>query len=526
MTYVPNVTHDFFISYVHTNAQKHFQNPRRGGWAQHFAEDLAATIDDRLDVRGDDGVKHWNDWFLKGNKRIDDEIKELVESCAVFIPLLSSQYFKSAWCLKEANWFASHITGADLEFERVFVVRQDPISKCKPPKGSPDFLSEEKGYEFFERGRGNKISPLGWPLPNVSASEHVSYFDCINALADEVADVLRELRRLIEKEAAGGAANTTNQENTQSLFGTNAASPIPDAASGPNVAQGANSKETDGSIFFLATATESVEGECELIREALTERKHFVLPKQKYPSFSEIQENLDKYLPKCDAFVQIVGSTRGSWNVDDQGFVRYEAAAARNAGLPICQWWRGGELLDGASDKHGYAEFVRSLEDTKHNSLDDFVDYVERQSRLRDSHPMIYVDTFPEVGENAHNLVDKTVRDSGFSAVFRMSRGRQVDMTRHREEHLRISSAVIFMRREIDFTNLRKQFSQLNDLIPSTSAVAAIYTDDFVDPDRIYDSDTIEEHGVYKIDSTSVPTGFLDWVRSIRPLASPQEKLE
>jgi hypothetical protein len=101
MAFTQGFENDVFISYSHRDNLA----PR---WVDHFHEALLAALKRKL---SDDHAAVWRDQELNANSLFNQKIKRMIDSSAVFLVLLSRNYLKSQYCMKELDWFYSDETG-------------------------------------------------------------------------------------------------------------------------------------------------------------------------------------------------------------------------------------------------------------------------------------------------------------------------------------------------------------------------------------------------------------------------------
>ncbi|UCH96127.1 MAG: toll/interleukin-1 receptor domain-containing protein [Candidatus Aminicenantes bacterium] len=115
MAFTQGFENDVFISYSHRDNLA----PR---WVDHFHDALLAALKRKL---GDDHAVVWRDQELDANSLFNQKIKRMIDSSAVFLVLLSRNYLKSQYCMKELDWFYSDETGLGISIgdqSRIFIV--------------------------------------------------------------------------------------------------------------------------------------------------------------------------------------------------------------------------------------------------------------------------------------------------------------------------------------------------------------------------------------------------------------------
>ena len=200
MAYLPDFRNEIFISYVHSPEEVQFRDSDDQGWTQLFARYLTAKINSRLVVRGDEAsVRIWTDTSLQGNRKLESALRSEVTESALFLPIMSPFYLSSDWCLQEAAWFIEAMPNISALEQRSFIVKQYPTEESQWPEA----FSELKGYEFFKQVQRNRARPLGSPLPNPRAEKHLDFFEILDLLADDVADILQDPERRCGRRAGG-----------------------------------------------------------------------------------------------------------------------------------------------------------------------------------------------------------------------------------------------------------------------------------------------------------------------------------
>jgi hypothetical protein len=128
MAYLTSYEYDIFISYAHAD------NKRK--WVDNFCKYLK----DLLAIPyGDNIIKIWKDETLTSNQLFNKEIPNALNKSALFISLLSNNYLKSKYCLKELEWFCQHVKnkGESLSYgknySRVIHLLMADISKHRWP---------------------------------------------------------------------------------------------------------------------------------------------------------------------------------------------------------------------------------------------------------------------------------------------------------------------------------------------------------------------------------------------------------
>jgi hypothetical protein len=127
MSFTQGFEYDVFISYSHRDNLA----PR---WVDHFHDALLAALKRKL---GDEHAAVWRDQELNANSLFNQKIKRMIDSSAIFLVLLSWNYIKSDYCMKELDWFYSDETGLGLSIgdqSRIFNVLLNNIPHEERPE--------------------------------------------------------------------------------------------------------------------------------------------------------------------------------------------------------------------------------------------------------------------------------------------------------------------------------------------------------------------------------------------------------
>jgi hypothetical protein len=195
VAYLPNYTHDIFVSYAH--------DPEpfvayRGGmrtdflskWTHSFIDNLSGYVDILLGTKDQKRrVSAWMDPDLDGNCWLSEGLHAKIKESALLLVVMSPFYLESIWCGEELRWFAD-ATGSTRS-NRIFAVKafNTPIDKWPAtlkPDGHP-----VSGYTFYTTEDPNDLGkPLGWPLPD---ERDKAYWDQLWKLANEIAAQLKRM---------------------------------------------------------------------------------------------------------------------------------------------------------------------------------------------------------------------------------------------------------------------------------------------------------------------------------------------
>ena len=200
----------------------------------------------------------------------------------------------------------------------VFVVDAWPTDRGRWPAFLRDPDGETLiGYSFHE-GRGNKVGPHGWRLPQ---DDDKAYYDALSKLAGSI------LKRLGARKPAKPAGPT------------------------PPVTTGHRN-------VYLAWGTDDVAKRRGELRELLRARGFTVLPDPEPAAPTEFLGRLEADLRGCKAFLQLLGGHGGQWDGDPVGPVAYQRARAGEAGS---RSWLG--VITGCCSRRSRRGLSRALPD-------------------------------------------------------------------------------------------------------------------------------------------------------------------
>ena len=96
----------FFLSYAHTPKSEFAVAEADGGrrYATVFFRDLCAHLRELLGCKAGE-EPGFMDEAMEGGERWDGELRKMLGTCQVFVPLLSPRYGRSKWCEREWRAF-------------------------------------------------------------------------------------------------------------------------------------------------------------------------------------------------------------------------------------------------------------------------------------------------------------------------------------------------------------------------------------------------------------------------------------
>lgn len=182
MGYLKNYKHDIFISY------SHIDNEMRPGEAVPWIEDFYKNLSVMLwQSFGTKDVKiWWDNKRLDGGTLFDDEIKEAIESSAIFLCLNSPAYLKSEYCKKELDLFYNHVQkqSPGLKVGKHSRIINALLTNI-PYTTWPKELSGTSGFKFHDAvdtdSRGHRLSTRAPQFNDVLQT----LADCIVAAVEE-----------------------------------------------------------------------------------------------------------------------------------------------------------------------------------------------------------------------------------------------------------------------------------------------------------------------------------------------------
>lgn len=283
--------HDVFISYAHIDDER---DPLDGRWVTDFVEDLTSALNsfgyfDELRIYRDTRN-------LEAGQKLE-ELRRKVQASAVFLGILSPNYVRRDWTIREFNCF-QEVAGNS---NRTILVQKMPFAKgAAYPAAMEDLYRPPFFHENKENGvimsMSRKIEPL-----------RLKYAEKIQHLASHV------IERHKEAMAGGGGRQP----------------PPADA----------------DAVVLLGRVTDDLHDDRELVRSHLRQHGIHVIPADDYPEGgAAFKERLAADLRILAAaprrlFVQLVGPYHSKRPEGiSMGYELYQLEAARQAGAPALHW--------------------------------------------------------------------------------------------------------------------------------------------------------------------------------------------
>ncbi|MCP4267122.1 MAG: TIR domain-containing protein [Candidatus Brocadiaceae bacterium] len=265
MSYVPEFENDIFISYSHIDNEPLTEG--QVGWIEEFHRTLYIRLN-HLGVN----TSIWCDPEIQGNDIFNDTLVEKLHKVAVLIPVLSPNYIKSDWCIKELKEFYQAAEKSQcLSIEnksRIFKVLKIPVEHQKHPQELQGMI----GYNFFLL---DKNTQKAIDFYNEKGGLTVDKFlERINDLAHDIKNLLGNLRKIQTGE--------TIQTNEQCIY--------------------------------LAETSTDLTQERDNIKRELKSRGYTVLPDTELSirSADRFNDEVLKYLKKCKLSIHMIGANYGS----------------------------------------------------------------------------------------------------------------------------------------------------------------------------------------------------------------------
>lgn len=192
MAYLPDFAHDVFISYAHDDDIARWE--KENGWVTNFRDALERQLPRHLD-RGDGldrrNLEIWKDSrTIRGADFYDDRIEKAIRGSAVMITVMSKNYFKSTYCLKELKTFCDHGDIA-VEFEdgkksRLVKLILSDVSSEKLDQR----ISRTDGFKFYGKDKDGNERRF---MRTLEGTPDDGYWSTLEQLATEVGKVLTQM---------------------------------------------------------------------------------------------------------------------------------------------------------------------------------------------------------------------------------------------------------------------------------------------------------------------------------------------
>jgi hypothetical protein len=362
VAYLPGFEEDVFISYAHNDDDTYGLEPR--GWVAQLHLDLKQRVKVFLGATANAEPSLWRDCEIRTFEDFAKKISNRLARTGTFLSIISPSSIHREWCVRELEEFTSSAErnlGIRIDDEkwRIFKIEKVPVDQATWP---PHLQQGNRSYKFHgpdpRDGEEHEFRPL------LGGEYGVRYFEEMDALARDIATVLRELTR--KAKSADVAATAT------------AAKP--------------------GLAVYVAEPTSDMEKEASAIRRDLTDRGYLVLPSGDLPyRASDFRNTVRDYLTRSVLSVHLVGKEYGIISEGEveksNAWLQNDLAVARGAEVPFPRLvWVPGDtkptdarqqrfvryLLEDAAAQNGADIFTTGLEDLKTN-LQRKLDEIRRQ---------------------------------------------------------------------------------------------------------------------------------------------------
>ncbi len=137
---------DIFVSYAHVDNQF--------GWLNHF---LATQKSLFMSINRDaEPTVYFDQHSMRGNRSLDDSIKQAVQSAGIMMIIMSENWCHSEYCLQELNWFIEGTGGIQSARRRLFIVQLSSY----PVRLWPAELRQNVGKVFYEENLVGDSEPI------------------------------------------------------------------------------------------------------------------------------------------------------------------------------------------------------------------------------------------------------------------------------------------------------------------------------------------------------------------------------
>ena len=197
MGFLSSFDEDVFVSYAHTDDDIYAQESL--GWVTRLHQDLEQRVRNYLGA----DISFWRDCEIRNNDEFTNKIFKRLLKTATFLPVLSPSFLRSEWCGREVDAFAGQAAinmGVliDDERSRIFKVEKMPVERSALPLT----MQGTKTYRFYEPNptqpsRTRELRPL------LGAEYSRRYFEQMDELAKDIAELLVDMARLKLSEVAG-----------------------------------------------------------------------------------------------------------------------------------------------------------------------------------------------------------------------------------------------------------------------------------------------------------------------------------
>ena len=219
MAFVPGFEHDVFISYAHANNVRLTKEDE--GFVTKLYEDLTLFLTAELGRR-----EYFSIWLdkqeLRGNDDFDAKLNASFVNSAVLVCVCSQSYVESAWCRRELISFSNHkhprfdLRVGDAGSYRIFRVDLGEVVE-RHPEVPPFFFERMLGHKFYEEIEGGTDVPFRRSDP---AGDEQRYWNGVRRLAHDIADLLRQMKRMAQPPEKPGSVSVAAPARTVFLAET------------------------------------------------------------------------------------------------------------------------------------------------------------------------------------------------------------------------------------------------------------------------------------------------------------------
>jgi hypothetical protein len=418
--YVPNYEHDVFVSYAHVDNESLL--PGEKGWVHTFHSQLETLL--KWNLGRPDNFSIWFDPQLRGNDPVTAEILDQLKNSATILIFLSKGYLASKWCQQELELFVQQ---AGATSGRIFVIELDKIDKSKLPEA----LRDLRGYPFwYQETDTTMVRRLAIPKPDPNEKQ---YFNTVGDVAKNLADLLEELRKTIDKPPAP-------------------LQPIEQARLGP---------------VFLAEAPGSLKTRRDDVRRYLEQHQVHILPEAPIPFIENPQEarkRLEEDLKKSKLFIQLLNEY-SSFKIP---LTQYKSARA--LGITVAQW-RDPELDKSNVEDSEHQQFLEGPE-VQATGIGEFEAFILRQLKPADTQPkrekpcsdiLVFLNASPEDENLKYKLIEILKNYGiGYSGALEISeRHKPEDVRKDMEDNLLCCDAVLVLYGDTPVIWVRERLRQV-----------------------------------------------------------------
>ena len=193
MAFAPGYIHDLVISYHSIDDQPLAE--QGDGWVTMLVHKLKLLLGKRL---GNPEVYSFKmEPQQAENTPITPELLQTLHNTAAILIVLSPGYVASSWCQPAPNDFLKLIQERIRSGSRVFVVESDRVERAdRPPE-----LRDLRGYQFWAASHEGHLPRQLFPYPAKHPAYDQRYYDRLNDVSYDLANTLRQLKALSEKNA-------------------------------------------------------------------------------------------------------------------------------------------------------------------------------------------------------------------------------------------------------------------------------------------------------------------------------------